>query len=133
MRMSSFEKIVPLSFDNKAFDNARERVVIYPKASDIVMIEGNDNYSTVYFTSSYQQSISTVNETPYLKLAKTLKHFEEKLDDYGCFFRCSRGAIVNLFHVRLLKSRTIYLHSVDKAVFLSGDLVSNFKNAMDSI
>jgi len=126
-----WERIIPLSFDSRSnFDKERERVIIYPKVSDIVMIEGDDNYSTIYFTSSYQKLLGNVSSSGHLRLAKTLKYFEDNLKGYGCFFRCSRGAIINLYHVRLLKYRTIYLHSVERAVFLSGDLVSPFKEAM---
>ena len=130
----SWESIVPLSFDsNSKFDKERERIIIYPKISDIVMIESDNNYSTVYFSSSFEKSLNIFNETNHLRLAKTLKYFEKKLDKYGCFFRCSRGTIVNLYHVSLLKYRTIYLHSIERAVYLSADSVKTFKNAMDSI
>ena len=97
------------------------------------MIESDNNYSTVYFSSSFEKSLNIFNETNHLRLAKTLKYFEKKLDKYGCFFRCSRGTIVNLYHVSLLKYRTIYLHSIERAVYLSADSVKTFKNAMDSI
>jgi len=128
----AWENIIPLSFDSRSgYDKERERIIIYPKVSDIVMIEGHDNYSTVYFSSSFQQSLSVINHTNHLRFAKTLKYFEERLKKYGCFFRCSRGAIVNLHHVSLLKYRTIYLHVVDRAVYLSSESIAPFKSAMD--
>ena len=130
----AWERIIPLSFDSKSnFAKERERIVIYPKVSDIVMIEGDDNYSTVYFSASFQKSLSIINGTNHLRLSKTLKHFEERLDKYGFFFRCSRCTIVNLYHVSLLKYRTVYLHTVDRAVYLSADSVTTFKSAMDRI
>ncbi|GIV34756.1 MAG: hypothetical protein KatS3mg031_2291 [Chitinophagales bacterium] len=133
MKTGAQEKIVSVSFDCKIHGSIRERVVIYPRAADIILIEGDDNYSTIHFTAEYQKTLHSILRDPALKVAKTLKYFEEKLRDYGCFFRCSRGAIVNLHYVRLLRSRTIYLHTLDKAVFLSGELVAGFKNAMDRI
>jgi len=130
----ALDRIIPLSFESKSkFDKERERIIIYPKVSEIVMIEGDDNYSTVYFSPSFQKSLSMINGTGHLRLAKTLKFFEDRLNKYGCFFRCSRGAIVNLHHVSLLKYRTIYLHSVDRAVYLSAESVTPFKSAMDRI
>lgn len=132
--VSARDRIIPLSFDHKSnFDKERERIVIYPKVSDIVMIEGDDNYSTIYFSSTFQKPLSAICENNRLRLAKTLKYFEERLNKYGCFFRCSRGTIVNLYHVSLLKYRTVYLHAIDRAVYLSADAVTTFKSAMDKI
>ncbi|HXH19575.1 MAG TPA: LytTR family DNA-binding domain-containing protein [Chitinophagales bacterium] len=128
------DRIIPLSFDSKSgFDKQKERIVIYPKVSDIVMIEGDDNYSNVYFTTAFQKSLSAIHGSNHLRISKTLKYFEERLDDFGCFFRCSRGAIINLYHVSLLKYRCVYLSSLDRVVYLSADSVNTFKRAMDRI
>ncbi len=128
------DRIIPLSFDNKStVEKERERIVIYPKVNDIVMIEGDDNYSNVYFAVSFQKSLQVIGDSNHLRVSKTLKYFEERLNRYGCFFRCSRGSIVNLYHVSLLKYRTLYLHILDREVYLSADSVTTFKTAMDKI
>ena len=133
-RLDPRERIIPIPFESKSNHyNEKERIIIYPKANDIVLIEGDDNYSTIYFTDEYLETLDVIKQPNKLRVAKTLKYFEEKLRGYGCFFRCSRGNIVNLYHVRLLKYRTIYLDSIDKAVYLSADLVTGFKTAMDTI
>lgn len=132
--MPFWEKIVTLSFDHRdKFDNERERIIIYPKVDDIILIEGDDNYSTMHFSTSYGRSIHKINNTGQLRFAKTLKYFEEKFEEYGCFFRCNKGAIVNLRHVSLLKYRTVYLRHIDKAIFLSSEAVSEFKQAMSKL
>ena len=129
--MPFWEKIVTLSFDHRdKLDNERERIIIYPKVDDIILIEGDDNYSTMYFSTSYGHSIHKINNTGQLRFSKTLKYFDEKFAEYGCFFRCNKGAIVNLRHVSLLKYRTVYLRHIDKAIFLSADSVTSFKQAM---
>lgn len=129
--MPFWEKIISLSFDHRdKFDKERERIIIYPKIDDIVLIEGDDNYSTIFFTTSYGKSINAINNTSHLRFAKTLKYFDERLEEYGCFFRCNKGAIVNLRHVSLLKYRTVYLNYFDKAIYLSADSVNSFKEAM---
>ncbi len=132
--MPFWEKIVTLSFDHRdKFDNERERIIIYPKVDDIILIEGDDNYSTMHFTTAYGVSINKINNTGQLRFAKTLKYFEEKFEEYGCFFRCNKSSIVNLRHVSLLKYRTVYLRHIDKAIFLSSDSVTAFKHAMTKL
>ena len=131
--MPFWEKIVTLSFDHRDKFDERERIIIYPKVDDIILIEGDDNYSTMHFTTAYGLSINKINNTGQLRFAKTLKYFEEKFEEYGCFFRCNKSSIVNLRHVSLLKYRTVYLRHIDKAIFLSSDSVTAFKHAMTKL
>lgn len=128
--MPFWEKIVTLSFDHRDRFDERERIIIYPKVDDIILLEGDDNYSTMHFTTDYRTAINKFNNTGQLRFAKTLKYFDEKFEEYGCFFRCNKSAIVNLRHVSLLKYRTVYLRQMEKAIYLSAESVTAFKQAM---
>jgi len=129
--MPFWEKIITLSFDHRdKSGNERERIIIYPKVDDVVLIEGDDNYSTVHFTHAYGSAISSINSTGHLRFSKTLKYFEERLEEYGCFFRCNKSAIVNLRHVSLLKYRTVHLRHLNRDIYLSAELIQEFKKTM---
>ncbi|HUC80601.1 MAG TPA: LytTR family DNA-binding domain-containing protein [Flavisolibacter sp.] len=58
------------------------------ETDDIIRIESNNNYSTIYFTNK-----------PKILVTKTLKTFDEQLSDKG-FFRVHQSHLVNLSHVQ---------------------------------
>jgi len=71
-------KKIPIPSDN---------TIQYVPVSNIVRIESQSNYSTVYFTSRTK-----------LLVAKTLREFEEQLTPYN-FLRIHQSHLINLEHV----------------------------------
>lgn len=96
---------VHLALNNLRQKNAQDQILYLPtqeggikmELKEIVKIEGDRNYSTIYL-SNRKTKIS----------AKTLGYFEEILDGKG-FFRCHRSFILNHQHIEKLQKETFLL------------------------
>jgi two-component system LytT family response regulator len=86
---------VPIALKNLRSKNVSDQTLIlntqqgelHLVLKDIVLIEGDRNYSYVYMTKNRKELIS-----------KTLSHLEELLDDKG-FFRCHKSYLINKSHI----------------------------------
>lgn len=63
--------------------------MVFVKPSDIVRIEGDDNYSNIYLKDRNDKIV----------VAKTIKHYESILCNNSNFFRVHKSHIVNLDHM----------------------------------
>ncbi|MCB0531436.1 MAG: response regulator transcription factor [Lewinellaceae bacterium] len=96
---------VQLALTNLKKNNVQDQVLFLPTQEggikmvlrDIVKIEGDRNYSTIYLANQ-KTRIS----------AKTLGYFEEILEEKG-FFRCHRSFILNHQHIDKLQKDTFLL------------------------
>ena len=86
---------VPMALKNLRSKNNSEQTLIlntrqgelYLELKDIILIEGERNYSYIHLTKNRKELVS-----------KTLSHLEELLEDKG-FFRCHKSYLVNKAHI----------------------------------
>ena len=97
---AAYQNKIQNALDNLKREDTLDQVLFLPTQEggikmilrDIVMIEGDRNYSTFHL-SSKRTKISS----------KTLGHFEDRLIGLG-FFRCHRSFIVNHHHIEKVQN-----------------------------
>lgn len=86
---------VPMALKNLRSKNSSDQTLIlntqqgelHLALNDIILIEGDRNYSYVHLTQNKKELVS-----------KTLSHLEELLEDKG-FFRCHKSYLINKSHL----------------------------------
>jgi two-component system LytT family response regulator len=86
----------------------------------IVAIKADGTYSMMYF-----------KKDKTIVLSKTLKYFEDLLDDKSCFFRSHRSWLINLKHIKSInKSENTIFMETDLETAISRSKFSEFEQVI---
>ena len=102
-------------------------ITIFPKLSEVLLIEGENNYSKVFLAPQFAATQSLSQSQ--IRIAKNIGYFAARLPS-RYFFRVSKNALVNLMRAIRLENGTIYLDMLQKPVFISPHQIKKFKERM---
>ena len=119
---------VPIALKNLRTKNVSDQTLVlntqqgelHLLLKDIVLIEGDSNYSYVHLTKNRKELVS-----------KTLSHLEELLEDKG-FFRCHKSYLINKTHIASTRNSLSVLLSNGTTVPISRRKKESFKNWLNS-
>ena len=96
------------------------------KASDIIYLKASSNYVEIYYQQHKQLKRKVIRAS--------LIEMENKLIDFGSFFRCHKSYLVNLMHILSFEGNAqglkLRLNLAEDKIPVSRNLISDFKSIL---
>lgn len=116
-------QIAVCDYEKNIIDSlARKQIVLFKTRQKTYTLRKND----IYYIENQLKKIVIHTAIENIEVYGSMKDIEEKLDDG--FYRCHRGYLVNMAHIRAYGSSSIQLTNGDN-IFLSKDKYGDFENA----